>query len=98
MLRHLKAKGISCRRFASIGDIPGIKEASVKATSDPLQKILANLAKRAAAKPRTLKTLRSSIKHLLGEEGTEATIDRMLAELERSNAIRVTDGKVSYPS
>lgn len=98
LLRHLKAKGISCRRLASIGDIPGLKEAAVKATADPLQKILANLAKRAAAKPRTLKTLRSSIKNVLGEEGTEETVDRMMAELERLNAIKLTDGKVSYPS
>lgn len=61
LMRHLKAKGFSCRRLSSIGDIPGLKEAAVKPSSDPLQRILANLAKRAPAKPHTIKTLRSSI-------------------------------------
>ncbi len=98
LMRHLKAKGIACQRLSSIGDIPGLREAATKPTSDPLQRILANLAKRAAAKPRTVKTLRSSIKHLLGEQGKEETVNRLVGELERLNAIRVADGKVTYPS
>lgn len=98
LMRHLKTKGVTCRRLSSIGDIPGIREAAIKPTSDPLQRILANFAKRAAARPRTIKTLRSSIKHLLGAQGTEETVDRLVGELERINAIRVADGKVTYPS
>ena len=54
--------------------------------------------RRHSAKPRTLNTLLSSIKHLLGEQGTEAAVNRLVGELERLNAIRVTDGKVTYPS
>ena len=98
LLRHLKSKGIICQRFASIGDIPGLKEAAARPEADPIQRILANLAKRAAAKPRTVKTLRSSIKNLLGAQGTEETVDRLMGELERLNAIRVVDGKVAYPA
>lgn len=98
LMRHLKAKGISCRRLASIGDIPGLKEAAIKPASDPIQRILANFAKRAAARPRTIKTLRSSIKHLLGAQGTEATVNQLVGELERISAIRVADGKVTYPA
>lgn len=98
LMRHLKAKGIACRRLSSIGDIPGLKEVAIKPSPDPTQRVLANFAKRGSAKPRTLKTLRSSIKHLLGNQGTEAAINRLVGELERLNAIRVTDGKVMYPS
>lgn len=98
LMRHLKAKGVTCQRLSSIGDIPGIREAAKKPTSDPLQRILANFAKRAAARPRTIKTLRSSIKHLLGAQGTEETVDRLVGELVRINAIRVAEGKVTYPS
>ena len=97
LMRHLKAKGISCRRLGSIGDIPGLKAAAIKPSSDPIQRILANLAKRASAKPRTVKTLRSSIKHLLGPQGTEEALNKLVGELESLNAIKVTDGKVSYP-
>ncbi|MBE0540112.1 MAG: hypothetical protein IH623_01815 [Verrucomicrobia bacterium] len=98
LMRHLKAKGISCRRLSSISEIPGVREAAIKPSSDPIQRIIANLAKRAAAKPRTVKTLRSSIKHLLGEQGTEEAVNRLVGELERLNAIKITDSKVTYPS
>jgi hypothetical protein len=98
LMRHLKSKGISCRRLASIGDIPGLKEAAIKPSSDPTQRVLANFAKRGSARPRTLMTLRSSIKHLLGEQGTDDTVNRVVMELERLNAIKLTDGKVTYPA
>lgn len=98
LLRHLKAKGISCRRLASISDIPGLKEKAVKPSSDPIQRILANFAKRAAARPRTLRTLRSSIKNLLGPQATEEAVNKWVGELERLNAIQIADGKVSYPT
>lgn len=98
LMRHLKSKGISCRRLASIGNVPGLREAAIKPTSDPLQRILANLDKRGSAKPRTIKTLRSSIKSLFGEQGTEEAIDKWVGELERLNAIAIKDGRVVYPS
>jgi hypothetical protein len=83
LMRHLKSKGISCQRLTSVGDIPGLKEAAIKPSSDPTQRVLANFAKRGSARPRTLKTLRSSIKHLLGEQGTDDTVNRVTAELEQ---------------
>lgn len=97
LMRHLKSKGISCRRLSSIGEIPGLKEAATP-SSDPIQKILANFAKRGSGKPRTLKTLRSSIKHLLGANVTEDVVEKTLSELERLNAIKLADGKVTYPA
>ena len=98
LIRHLKAKGISCRRLASIGDIPGLKEAAIKPDANPIQRVLANLAKRAAAKPRTVKTLRSSIKNLLGAGTSEEAVNKLVGDLERLNAIKITDGKVTYPT
>lgn len=98
LMRHLKSKDISCRRLASIGDIAGLKEAAIQPTSDPAQRVLANFAKRGAARPRTIKTLRSSVKHLLGANATDEAVEKTLGELERLNAIRVADGKVTYPS
>lgn len=98
LMRHLKAKGISCRRLASIGDIPGLREAATQPSSDPVQRVLANFEKRKPARPRTIKTLRSSIKQLLGPQGTDEAVNNLVTELERLNAIKLTDGKVTYPS
>ena len=71
-------------------------EAAIKPNADPIQRVLANLAKRAAAKPRTVKTLRSSIKNLLGAGSSEEAVNKLVGELERLNAIKITDGKVTY--
>jgi CRP-like cAMP-binding protein len=71
---------------------------AIKPNADPIQRVLANLAKRAAAKPRTVKTLRSSIKNLLGVGTSEETVNKLVGELERLNAIKVADRKVTYPS
>ena len=98
LMRYLKDKGTACRRLGSIGDIPGLKEVAIKPNADPIQRVIANLAKRAAAKPRTVKTLRSSIKNLLGVGTSEETVNKLVGELEELNAIKVTDGKVTYPS
>jgi len=98
LMRHLKTAGIACHQLNTIADIPGLKEAAIKTTSDPIQRVLANLAKRGVAKPRTLKTLRSSIKHLLGTAGTEEAVTKLVGELERLSAVRLADGKVTYPS
>jgi hypothetical protein len=97
LLRHLKTAGISCRRLSAIADIPGLTKAVVKPASHPAQMVSANLAKRGASKPRTLKTLRSSIKHLLGPQATEDAVDKVVGELERLSAIKLADGKVTYP-
>jgi len=77
---------------------PNFGEAAIKPTSDPIQRVLANFAKRGAANPRKIKTLRSSIKHLLGARASEGAVDKMVADLERLNAIKLADGKVTYPS
>jgi len=98
LMRHLKTKGIACQRLAAIGDIPGLKEAAIKPTANPVQRVLANFEKRKTARPRTIKTLCSSIKHLLGAQGTDEAVNKLVAELERLNAIKLTDGKVTYPS
>ena len=98
LMRHLKSTGIACRRLTTIADIPGLKETAIKPTSDPIQRVLANLAKRGVAKPRTVKTLRSSIKNLLGAGSSEEQVNELVGELERLNAIKLTDGRVTYPA
>lgn len=98
LMHHLKAKGIECRRFCSISDIPEIRRAALEETADSLRLVVTDLARRREAKPRSVKTLGSSIKHLLGPKGTEQAVHSLIGELERLNAIQVAEGKVSYPS
>ena len=36
--------------------------------------------------------------HLLGEQGTAEAVNKLVGELERLNSIKVSLGKVTYPS
>lgn len=51
---------------------------------------------RKSAKPRTLKTLRSTIKALFGSQLMEEDLDRLLEHLTRRGVIKIADGKVQY--
>jgi hypothetical protein len=62
-----------------------------------VQTVIDNLAKRGAARPRTLKTLSSSIKSLLKAPVTDEELNKILATLKKSGKVAVSnDGKVSY--
>lgn len=98
LLKHLEEKGIFCRRSISIAAIPlGLATKSASASiADSAKAVIANLTKRKSAKPRTLKTLRSTIKALLGSQVTEEDLDRIVEHMTKRGAISIADGKVQY--
>jgi len=107
LIKHLKTKKISCQRYSSLNEIPGLKRASVapvpsKVKLEPVphvvKKVIATLAKNAAARPRTLKKLRSFLKPFLGTQATDADISEVVGELGRSGVLTVTDDKITYPT
>jgi PIN domain-containing protein len=97
LLKHLKDCGISCQRSTSIADVVSVKR-SAALNGDRVSAILENLAKRKSAKPRTLKTLRTTIKAHFSNELMEGELDRLIEQLITRGAIRITDGKVEYES
>ena len=97
LLKHLKGDGISCHRFGSIADIVSARPKAAL-NGDRVSAVLENLAKRKTAKPRTLKTLRSTIQALFANELIEGELDRLIEQLTKRGAIRITDGKVDYES
>lgn len=98
LLKHLGERGIRCQRSISIATIPlnpAIK-AGPESMADRAEAVIENLAKRKSAKPRTLKTLRSTIKSLFGSQLTDEDLDRLIEHLTRRGVIRTTDGNVQY--
>jgi hypothetical protein len=98
LLKHLKEQGIVCRRSISIADIPLVPAAvsGSELIADRAKAFVENLAKRKSAKPRTLKTLRSTIKALFGSQLMEEDLDRLIEQLSGRGVIRISDGKVQY--
>jgi len=97
LIAHLKEQGISCQRLISIAAIPSCSAAipGLKSIADRAKDVIANLTKRKSGKPRTLKTLRSTIKALLGQP-IEDDLDRIIEHLTDREVIKIADGKVQY--
>ena len=96
LIKHLKTQQILCQRSESIADIPLIKTANSKSFPEKVDTLIDNLAKRKASKPRTLKTLPSSINALFLNQLSNDEIDALVEQLTKRGAIKVADGKVHY--
>jgi hypothetical protein len=96
LIKHLMAQNILCKRLKSIADIhlPDIPNAG--SASENIDVVIGNLARRKAARPRTVKTLRSTIKALFGNQLIDEELDRLIEELTQRRAINIIDGKVHY--
>ena len=105
LLHHLKARGVSCARSVSIETMPCFKQiagAKVKSPAvyssveDMITVALEDLIKRKAARPRTSKTLRSTIHARCGKERPAADIDAVYEALVERGYVTVDGAKVTY--
>mgnify|MGYP001473374317 CR=1 FL=1 len=111
LITHLKAQGISCQRSSSIAEISGLKISGSESISDAVKKaktpdsksiaekvdaVINNLTKRKAAKPRTVKKLRTTIRALFRDKIADAELDEIIEQMKIRGAITVADGKVNY--
>jgi hypothetical protein len=96
LIKHLKTQKILCQRCKSIAEIPLVKISNTKSDQEKVDAIIENLEKRKASRPRTLKTLRSTIKALFANNLAEEELEVILSELSKRRVIQIDDGKVSY--
>ena len=96
LIKHPKAQGISCQRAKSLADVLMAKASRLERNPQRVVAVLENLAKRKAARPRTLKTLRSTINALFGNQLGDEDLDLLIGQLTERGAIKVSDGKVHY--
>jgi hypothetical protein len=101
LIKHLKTKKVFCQRATSIADIPqakisNAKSAPAKSAPEKIDAVIDNLAKRKASRPRTLKTLRSTIKALFVNQLADEELEKLLEQLSKRGTIDIKDGKVSY--
>jgi hypothetical protein len=96
LIQHLKSKKISSGRCKSISDIPLLKIESASTPSERVAAVVANLRQRGTSKPRTVRTLNSTINALFHKSLPEAEIGLIIAELTKAGIIQVQQTKVSY--
>jgi hypothetical protein len=96
LVQHLKAKKISVVRSKTIEEIPLLKPANTKTLPEKVAVALANLKQRGASKPRTVKTLSSTISSLFQKQLAEEELEALLAELQSLGYVAVNESKVTY--
>lgn len=96
LIQHLKSKNILAYRSADVAKIPIVKAANAKTPTDKLAVVVSDLKRRGSAKPRTIKTLGSTINGLFQKQLSEHEVSSLLAALQKHGVVTVTDGKVSY--
>jgi len=94
LLKYLKGRKIFAQRSTCIADIfkpalPSVPEAQVEAA-------VADLVRRKASKPRTQKTLLSTLHALFKKELSEQQLAALFSELCKRGIVKVEGTKVSY--
>ena len=96
LIQHLKTKKILASRSKDVTEIPIVKAACSKSPAERLEVVIADLQRRGASRPRTLKTLGSTINSIFQKALSEQEVEALLAALQKQGALTVTENKVAY--
>jgi len=96
LIQHLKSKKIFAGRVKAISDIPLVKASKTKTPEERLEVILAKLQQPKATKPRTVKTLSSTIGSLFQKQLSEEDVAALIQSLADKGYLTVTGSKITY--
>jgi len=96
LIKHLKGKKIFAHRSTCIADIPYFKPASPAVPEDQIELAVADLVRRKASKPRTQKTLLSTLHALFKKELSDRELAQLFASLCNRGLVKVDGTRVSY--
>lgn len=96
LIKHLKARKILAARAKDISEIPLVKAANSKSAEQRLEIVVAKLRQLKASKPRTVKTLKSTIASLFQKQLSDGEVTAVLDALHSSALVAITDEKVTY--
>lgn len=96
LLKYLKGKKLLTQRSICIADIPYFKPALPVAPEAQVEAVIADLIRRKASKPRTQKTLLSTLHALFKKELSEQQLNALFGALCNRGVVKVDGAKVSY--
>lgn len=96
LIRHLRERKVYAARSKDVADIPLLKAANSKTTVEKVAVVVANLQQRGASKPRTLKTLSSTINSLFQKQLSEEDLTAVLKALQSEGLVSINESKVTY--
>jgi hypothetical protein len=96
LIQHLKGRKVFAARSRDIGEIPFVKAANAKSPADRFGMVIENLQHRGTSRPRTVKTLLSTISAIFLKQISDDELSSLLDELQSKGYVTVADTKVSY--
>lgn len=96
LIQHLKTRKILAGRSKSVVDIPIVKAASSKSPSERIEIIVADLKRRGSAKPRTVKTLSSTIQAIFQKQLSDEEVTGLVNGLNKKGIVKISGTKVAY--
>ncbi len=96
LIRYLKRRKILVQRSTGIAELPYFKSARPALPEAQVEAAIADLIRRKAAKPRTKKSLISTLHTLFKKELSEQQISQLLAALCTRGIVKVEGTRVSY--
>lgn len=96
LIAHLKSRKIFASRSRDIGDMPIVKAANTKTPSEKMDVVVANLKQRGTSRPRTIKTLSSTINSLFQKALPESELGALLDLMKKHGHIAVSGTRITY--
>ncbi|SBT09188.1 conserved hypothetical protein [Candidatus Accumulibacter aalborgensis] len=96
LIKHLKGKKVFAQRSTCIADIPYFKPALSGTSETQVEVAVVDLIRRKASRPRTQKTLLSTLHALFKKELSEQQLTQLVASLCSRGVVKVEGTKVSY--
>lgn len=96
LIKHLKGKKVFAQRSTCIADIPYFKPPLPATPEARIEIVVADLIRRKASRPRTQKTLLSTLHALFKKELSEQQLSQLFSSLCSRGVVKVDGAKVSY--
>ena len=96
LIKYLRGRKIFAQRSTCIADIPYFKPVLPPGTEAQVEVVIADLVRRKASKPRTKKSLISTLHALFRKELSEQQLSQLFAALCTRGVVKVDGTKVSY--
>ena len=96
LIQHLKTKKIFVARAKDISEIPLVKVANLKSAEQRVEVVVAKLKQLKAGRPRTVKTLKSTINTLFHKQLSESAVTEVVEAMQTKGLVTITDKKLIY--
>ena len=96
LIQHLKTKKIYCAQSKDIGEMPIVRTSRSKSPAEKATLVAERLQTPGSTRPRTVRTLLSTINSWFQKELSDSDLQQVLAALVKQGAVAVDGTKVSY--